>query len=148
LTTLSPEQLEYLRKGRVARLGTFGENGVIQMVPTVYAFFENRIYSVIDGKKKSGSELKRIKNIRKTGKATLLVDNYSENWDELSFLMLQCKAKVIGPGEDQAEKMLARIILKEKYKQYSNGGYFPENIDQAIFVRLEPEKAFFWQNLR
>jgi len=148
LTTLSPEQLEYLRKGRVGRLGTSGEKGVIQIVPTVYAFFENRIYSVIDAKKKSGGELRRIKNIRKTGRATLLIDNYSENWDELSFLMLQCKAKVIGPGEDQAEKMLARIILKEKYKQYSNGGYFPENIDQAIFVRLEPEKAFFWQNLR
>lgn len=145
---LSPEQLEYLRRGRVARLGTTSGDGSISMVPIVYAVFENRIYSAVDQKRKRNTEPKRITNIRKTSKATILVDNYSENWDELSFLLIRCRAKVIGPGEDQAEKMLARIILKEKYRQYSNGGYFPENLDEAIFVRLEPESAFFWQNLR
>ena len=145
---LKEEELEYLRSARVARLGTTGKDGSVSVVPIVFAVFENRIYFVVDRKKKRGGELRRIKNIRETGKASLLIDDYSEDWNELSFLLLQCKAKVIGPGEDPTEKILARIILKEKYKQYSSDQYFPDKIEEAVFVRLEPFRSTFWQNLR
>lgn len=148
---LNEQELEYLRAARVARLGTASKDGIVSVVPVVFAVFENRIYFVVDRKKKNkddGRELRRIKNMRETGKATLLIDNYSENWSELSYLLVQCNAKIIGPGEDQTEKILARIILKEKYKQYSGESYFPEKIEEATFVRLEPIRSTFWQNLR
>jgi len=144
---LSPEHLEFLQSSRVARLGTSSKNGPAYIVPIVFANTENRIYFVIDHKTKSGKELKRLSNIRETGKGTLLVDKYSENWDELFYLLLFCRAKVIeGPGGVR-EKKLAEKILKEKYPQYSTGQFFPENLQEAVFVRLDPERAIFWQNL-
>jgi PPOX class probable F420-dependent enzyme len=147
---LSKEHLEYLKNARVGRLGTAGKTGTISMVPVVFAIFENRIYFVVDlkKKKKKGVELWRIRNIRESGKAVLLVDTYSEKWEDLSYLLLHCRAKIVESREDSPEKMLARIILKEKYQQYSIGGYFPDAIEEAIFVRLEPERVTFWQNQR
>jgi len=146
---LSPEQLEYLSHARVARLATTNKKNSIQIVPVVFASAGDRIYFVMDRKtKRKGKEPRRIKNITETGKASLLVDKYSENWEDLFFLLLDCKAKVIGRGVEIKEKKLAAAKLKQKYPQYRDGGYFPENLDQTIFVRLQPQKAVFWRNLR
>ena len=104
---------------------------------------------MVDRKKKqSGKALKRIRNISENEKATLLIDNYSEDWDELSYMMIYCRAAIIGPGERYREKQAAARKLKEKYVQYVKDDYFPDDIDKAVFVRLEPQKAIFWRNLR
>ena len=145
---LSRKQREYLEKGRIARLATVDQKNSVHLVPIVFANRGNTIYFVIDRKTKTGRELKRLKNIYETGRASLLIDNYSENWEELSFLLLTCSATVIGHGASLSEKRFAAKELKRKYAQYARGDYFPENIDAAIFVRLEPQKAVFWQNLR
>ncbi len=117
-------------------------------MPVVFANLGDRIYFVVDRKKKSGKELKRIRNISETGKAALLIDQYSENWKTLSFLLIHCTGRVLSSGSDSFEKRRAAKKLKEKYLQYSAGAYFPENLDEAVFVRLEPERAVFWQNQR
>jgi PPOX class probable F420-dependent enzyme len=145
---LTKTQIKYLRRGRVGRLGTFDQSNRAHLVPIVYASVGNNLFFVVDNKKKRGDTLKRIRNISYTGKATLLVDNYSENWVALSYLMIFCKAAIIGPDERMNEKMAAAKSLKKKYIQYQKGGYFPKNIHQAIFVKLEPQKAIYWQNLR
>ncbi len=147
--TLSRENLEYLRAARVARLATVDKNHSVHLVPIVFADSGSRVYFVLDRKRKqSGVELKRVRNITETGNAELLIDYYSEKWGELSFLLLHCSAKVLGPGTNLNEKRLAARILKKKYQQYASGGYFPENLEEAVFVRLEPQRAVFWQNLR
>jgi PPOX class probable F420-dependent enzyme len=140
--------LEYLKKARVGRLSTIDRKNGIHLVPIVFANLGERIYFVVDRKKKSGKELKRIRNISETGKATLLIDHYSENWKSLSFLLIHCSGKILTSGPNSFEKRSAAKELKEKYPQYSRGGYFPEMLEEAIFVRLEPERAVFWQNLR
>jgi PPOX class probable F420-dependent enzyme len=146
---LSKKALQYLDAARVARLATVSEKGdSLQLVPIVFANSGSKLYFVVDRKKKSGKELKRIKNISETGKATLLVDHYSENWEELSFLELFCKAAVLRPDEALREKRTASKLLRKKYPQYSNNNYFPENVEEAVFVRLEPQRAVYWQNLR
>jgi PPOX class probable F420-dependent enzyme len=142
------KQLEYLKKARVGRLATVDRKNAIHLVPIVFANLGDRIYFVVDRKKKSGKELKRIRNISETGKAALLIDHYSENWKTLTSLLIQCAGRVLAPGSDSIEKRRAAKKLKEKYSQYSRGDYFPEELDKAIFVRLEPERAVFWQNLR
>jgi PPOX class probable F420-dependent enzyme len=146
---LSREQAAYLRKGRVARLATIDETNSAHLVPVVYACIGNRIYFVIDRKlKRPGKTLKRIRNISENEKATLLIDNYSEDWDELSYLMIYCRARIIGSGENYREKLAVTRKLKEKYLQYGKGDYFPDDIEKAVFVKLEPQKAIFWRNLR
>ena len=133
----------------MARLATIDETNSAHLVPIVYASIGNKIYFVVDRKEKqSGKTLKRVRNISENGKATLLIDNYSEDWDELSYLMIYCRAKIIGPGENYREKLAAARRLKEKYAQYGKGDYFPEDIEKAVFVKLEPQKAIFWRNLR
>jgi len=146
---LSKKQTNYLCKGRVGRLATFDSADSLHLVPIVYACLGNKIYFVVDRKKKqTGRTLKRVRNISENGKATLLVDNYSENWKKLSYLMIYCRATIIGPEDNYREKRLAAKKLKEKYYQYEKDDYFPEKIDKAVFVRLEPQRAIFWQNLR
>ena len=140
--------MEYLKTARVARLATVGSHNSVSIVPFVFAIHGGRIYFVIDRKKKTGAKLKRIRNISENGKAVLLVDRFSENWEDLSYLLLHCTAKLLSPNKAKNEKRLATKSLKSKYPQYRGQRYFPKDIDQAIFVRLEPERAFFWQNLR
>ncbi len=132
----------------MARLATVDREGSIHIVPIVFANLGQRIYFVVDRKKKTGKPLKRIRNLSETHKATLLLDHYSEDWRKLSFLLLDCSAQILGSGFELAEKERAAKRFKEKYPQYGRGDYFPKKLDEAIFVRLEPNKAVFWQNLR
>lgn len=149
MRVLSRDELKYLRNARIARLATVDRLNSIHIVPVVFAISGSRIYFVVDLKaKKEGRQLKRIRNISETKKAALLIDNYSENWEKLSFLLIHCSARVIDKGENLKEKLLAAKKLKEKYSQYAYQGYFPDDINESIFVRLEPQKAVFWQNLR
>jgi PPOX class probable F420-dependent enzyme len=144
-TILKVKELEYLENARVARLATSDRKGTIGLVPIVYATKKESIYFVVDKKKKrSGKMLRRLRNISENPNVTLLVDNYSENWDELSYLMLVCTAKIV---LGTVEKKLAASLLTEKYEQYETGGYFPGNLEEAIIVKLQPKRAIFWQNL-
>jgi PPOX class probable F420-dependent enzyme len=147
MRVLSRKQLEYLKKARVGRLATIDRKNGIHLVPIVFANLGDRIYFVVDRKTKSGRDLQRIRNISDTGKAVLLIDRYSENWKSLSFLLIHCFGRVLTTGSDSFEKRRAAKKLKEKYPQYSGGPYFPKDLGEAIFVRLEPERAVFWQNL-
>ena len=142
---LTREQLKYLADGRVARLATFDRDGVISLVPIVYAIKGEKLFFVADKKTKhSGKKLKRLRNISENPLVTVLVDNYSENWGDLSYLMLHCNARILN---EEGEKKIAARELKKKYPQYGKGGYFPDTLKDAVLVRLEPERAVFWQNL-
>jgi len=142
---LTREQLKYLAEARVARLATSDRDGVISLVPIVYAIKGVNIFFVADKKTKhSGKKLKRFRNISENPLVTVLVDNYSENWGDLSYLMLRCNARILN---EEGEKRIAARELKKKYPQYGKGGYFPDTLKDAVLVRLEPERAVFWQNL-
>jgi PPOX class probable F420-dependent enzyme len=144
---LSKEELKWLQRARVARLGTSDLEGNVQVVPIVFATDGKSIYFVIDRKQKNTRKLKRLSNIEKTGKATLLIDEYSEDWTRLSYLMVRCKAQILSEGKMTKEKRTAKKLLVEKYRQYREGKYFPSNLEKAVFVKLIPERSKFWQNL-
>jgi PPOX class probable F420-dependent enzyme len=143
---LSEEQTKYLESARVARLATEDLRGTLSLVPIVFANKGDAIYFVIDKKTKTSSRrLKRLRNISENPNLTLLVDQYSEDWDELSYLMLICTASIV---EAAWEKKVASTCLRRKYSQYREEGYFPDSLEEAIIVKLIPKRAVFWQNLR
>ncbi len=144
----SRRQTEYLRRAQVARLGTIDSKGLVHIVPIVFANSQNHIYFVIDEKRKRSQNLKRLANISENPYATLLVDQYSNNWEKLSYFSINCKAKIFWPGQNLSEKKIATRLLRRKYAQYRIGRYFPPEIGKAIFVRLSPTRVVFWQNLR
>ena len=144
----SRRQAEYLSRAQVARLGTLDSKGLVHIVPIVFANSQNSIYFVIDEKRKRTQNLKRLANISENPYSTLLVDQYSDSWEKLSYFLIYCKAKILWPGQNLSEKKIAARLLRRKYMQYQIGQFFPSEIGKAIFVRLSPRRGIFWQNLR
>lgn len=145
ITPLTRGIRSYLSEARVARLATVNQDGTAQLVPVVFANDSKHLFFVID-KKEKGKKLRRIENIIRRGRATLLVDRYSENWSNLSFVMIYAKAKVLGKINVN-ERRRASYLLKRKYKQYSTGGYFPDKATDATFVILTPVKIARWSQI-
>ena len=134
---LKPKDSAYIASFRVGRLATINENSSAHIVPIVFANDQSNLYFAIDSKKKKTTNLKRIMNIKRTGRATLLFDSYRENWKNLSYLLIYCKASIV----EGQEKQRAILMLKQKYKQYSRGKYLRGD---AIIVKLAPSKIRRW----
>ncbi len=142
---LTTKVKSYLRESRVARLATINKDLMPHIVPFVFANDSSNIYFVIDRKTKH-EKLRRVENIERTGIATLLADKYSEDWEKLSFVMIRANANIV---TNLSEKRRAARLLKQKYPQYSKGGYFPDRVEDATFVKLSPVRIAQWsQKLR
>src|SRR3984957_10362018 len=71
---------------RVARLATAGLDGQPHLVPFTFALGrhpgqEDRIYSAVDAKPKSTTDLRRLRNIRANPRVAVLADHYEDDWD-------------------------------------------------------------------
>src|SRR3989441_5969917 len=105
-----------LTAARVARLATTDPDGRPHLVPIVFALEGDTLYSAVDRKPKRSTTLQRIENARARPDVTILVDHYDEDWDRLWWIRLRGRARVLDEGE---ERERARILLQEKYDQYS-----------------------------
>ena len=134
----SPEAAEFIRAHRVARLATADASGAPYAVPVCYAFDGERIYTAIDLKPKrvDGRALKRVRNILENPQVALVIDDYSENWSELAYVMVRGVADLVESGE---ERQLAEDLLRQKYRQY-------EIMLQpgCPVIRIAPERVISW----
>ena len=92
-------------------LATLSEN-VPHIVPVVFVRHDNEISCPIDGKPKSKQVLRRVKNLEANSHAALMLDNYSDDWEKLWWLRLDCRASVETMSPKVAE------LLKRKYEGY------------------------------
>jgi PPOX class probable F420-dependent enzyme len=120
---------------RVGRLATNGPTGAPHIVPIVFAIEAGEIVSAIDFKPKTTSNLQRLENLRADPRATLLVDQYDEDWSRLWWVRLDCSAQVIDSGPDFASAVAA---LVEKYGQYS------ETPPPGPVIRLRVQSTTGW----
>lgn len=120
------EMVETLNNSKIARLATVDpENNQPYLVPVVFVFNGYNIFIPIDDKpKKTGNsnQLKRVKNIQKNPNISFLIDTYDEeDWNNLSYLMIQGKARiVVNRLKDIDTIKTAHSLLSEKYLQYKN----------------------------
>jgi PPOX class probable F420-dependent enzyme len=120
------EIVETLNNSKIARLATVDpENNQPYLVPVVFVFNGYNIFIPIDDKpKKTGNsnQLKRVKNIQKNRNISFLIDTYDEeDWNNLSYLMIQGKARiVVNRLKDIDTIKTAHSLLSEKYLQYKN----------------------------
>jgi PPOX class probable F420-dependent enzyme len=106
-----------LADARVGRLATVGADGVVRVVPVCFALVEGRIVSAVDHKPKRTTQLARLRDIRETGRAVLLVDHYDDDdWSKLWWIRVSGAAAVLSPAEDLDRR--ARGALAQKYRQY------------------------------
>jgi PPOX class probable F420-dependent enzyme len=103
---------------RVAHLATADADGSPHIVAVTLAVVADRIVTVVDGKPKSTSRLKRLANIAANPAVSLLVDHYDEDWATLWWTRLDGRARVVTSGPVFDEGIRA---LHAKYSQYRLG---------------------------
>ncbi len=133
-----PAESEFVRTHRVARLATADAGGAPYAVPICYVFDGERIYTAIDLKPKrvGGRALKRVRNILENPQVALVIDDYSENWNKLAYVMIRGSAEIVETGD---ERQRAEMLLRKKYPQYAvmlEPG--------CAIIRIIPERLSSW----
>lgn len=121
MPSLSPDAMRRLvADARVARLATVDAAGRPHLVPVCFVLQvdpagADRVHIAVDRKPKRSTELRRTANLRATGRASLLVDHYDEDWSELWWVRLDGTG---APVDDPALAEQAVDALAAKYPQY------------------------------
>ena len=135
---ISAEVAEFIAGHRVARLATADGEGTPHVVPICYAFDGKCIYSALDLKQKRVEDraLKRVRNIAQNSQVSLVIDDYSEDWNELAYVLIQGRADLV---DDADEQQMAEALLRAKYPQY-------ETLLESgcTVIRIEPNKVVSW----
>jgi PPOX class probable F420-dependent enzyme len=122
---------ERLAAARIGRLATVTAAGRPHVVAVCFAIAGPRIVTAVDAKPKDTVELARLDNVRATGRASLLVDHYEEDWSALWWIRVDGIAEVI-------RSEAAIDALAEKYEQYR------EQRPPGPVIAIEPERWRSW----
>jgi PPOX class probable F420-dependent enzyme len=95
----------------VARLATVGASGEIDLVPITFALSGSSLVTAVDHKPKRSRQLRRLDNIARDPRVTVLVDHYDDDWSKLWWARLRGLAFVVshGPRFDGA---IAQLVAK------------------------------------
>ncbi len=131
----------YLAAHRVARLTTVDADNLPSVVPICYATDGAMIYSALDAKPKqvAPTALKRVQNILNRPDVALVVDDYREDWAQLSYLLVRGRATLI--TDESEEHARAVALLRAKYPQYHE---MP--IEDQPIIRIAPQHTRFWES--
>ena len=136
--SIDPDVSEFIRVHRVARLATVDDAGSPHVIPVCYAFDGSRIYTALDLKPKrvEGRMLKRVRNILENPRVSLVIDDYSESWSDLAYVLIHGVARIVDSGEEQRS---GEGLLRSKYPQYR------ELLKPgATIISITPDKIISW----
>ena len=139
MASFTKQQLAFLAAQRAGRLATATSSGAPHVVPVCYACDGARLYIALDAKPKrvAPARLKRIRNIAENPQVALVVDRYSDNWDELAYLLIEGSASLLPPGQPAHRQAIA--LLRARYVQY-----LAMPIEQQPVVAIEPAHIVAW----
>lgn len=100
---------------RVGRLATIDRDGRPQVVPFCFGIEGDTLYSGVDEKPKTTRHLRRLENIRRDPRVTVLIDHYEEDWERAWWVRLRGSARILEDGEERERGVR---LLVEKYPQY------------------------------
>lgn len=129
---------EFIAGHRVARPATADGSGAPHAVPVCYAFDGARIYSALDLKPKrvAARRLRRVRNIADNPRVALVVDDYSEDWGALAYVLVRGRASLLEDGQRRAR---AEAMLRDKYPQYRD--LLREG---CPIIDIEPLRVAWW----
>ncbi|MFC7450411.1 TIGR03668 family PPOX class F420-dependent oxidoreductase [Rhodococcus daqingensis] len=125
-------------RARVARLATVGADGQPHLVPVVFATADGVIFTAVDEKPKSTRRLRRLDNITATGRVSLLVDEYAEDWSRLWWIRVDGAARVLA---DDTRSRTGIDALVRKYPQYT------ASPPAGPVVAIDPDRWVSWSAL-
>lgn len=117
-STLTAAEISFVQAQRAARLATSDEHGSPHLIPVCYAFDGTSFYTPLDEKPKrvQGTKLRRVRNIEARHEASLLIDQYDDDWSRLGYVLVHGRADILPPGDDA--HACALRLLRERYVQY------------------------------
>lgn len=108
---------------RVATLATVEPDGRPHLVPITFVLDGDVLYTAVDHKPKTTAALRRLANIRRDPRVTVLVQSYDEDWTQLWWCRLRGTARVVGEVPH---------LLAAKYEQYAERPPAGPGIEIAI----------------
>lgn len=138
-TNLSEVEVLFVQKQRVARLATADERGTPHLIPVCYAFDGSYFYTPLDEKPKrvSSTQLRRVHNIEARHEASLLIDQYDDDWSRLGYVLVHGAATLLEP--DQQQHAHALILLRERYRQYRTMA-----LEHYPVIEIIPDSVISW----
>ena len=116
---------------RVGRLATVTADGRPHVVVVCCALAGGRVVTAVDAKPKATTRLARLENVRATGRASLLVDHYEEDWGRLWWVRVDGPAAVV-----ESEEAIDALVAK--YGQYR------EARPAGPVIAITPERWRSW----
>jgi len=132
----SPQALRFIRRQRVGRLATADAQGRPHVIPICFVYRQGCFYWVVDEKPKRSTRLRRLRNIEENPQVALVLDEYSDDWSRLAWVLVEGVAEVLTEGADYAKALAA---LRRKYPQYRTMA-----LDGRPLIRIRPERVLSW----
>ena len=85
------------------------------MVVVTFVVDGDTIYTAVDQKPKSGTNLKRLRNVGENPMVTMLADHYSDDWETLWWVRADGRAAILA---DQRQMAAPLALLANRYWQY------------------------------
>ncbi len=138
-TTLTEAETTFVHTMRVARLATADANGSPHLVPVCYVFDGVRFYTPLDEKPKrvEGTRLRRVRNIEARHEASLLIDQYDDDWSRLGYVLIHGRAELIAPENETHAHVLK--LLRERYIQYRTMA-----LEHYPVIAITPDQITSW----
>ena len=136
---LNEIETRFVQRMRVARLATADEQGSPHLIPVCYAFDGTRFYIVLDEKPKRvpGTQLRRVRNIEARHEASLLVDQYDDDWSRLGYVLVHGQAELI--NADNEAHAHALKLLRARYIQYR-----AMMLETQPVITITPDRVVSW----
>ena len=141
MPSLSASARALLATARVAHLATSDQYARPHVVPIVFVWTNDVLYTPLDRKPKRDDDwhaLRRVRNIETNGRVAIVVDRYDEDWSRLAWVMVEGVATILESGE---ERDGAAALLNEKYSQYET-----LSLEGRPIVRVSIERASEWSS--
>jgi PPOX class probable F420-dependent enzyme len=115
-----PDARQRFASAPVARLATAGPDGRPHLVPVTIVLDSqpgqgDRIYTAVDAKPKTTSNLQRLRNIRANPQVAVLADHYQPDWAGLWWVRADGHATIVA---EPAAMAPALALLAGRYPQY------------------------------
>lgn len=138
-TTLTEAEATFVARQRVARLATADAEGSPHVIPVCYAFDGTHFYTPLDEKPKrvARSQLRRVRNIGARHEASLVIDQYDDDWSRLGYVLVHGQADLLPPGN--AAHAQALVLLRERYVQY-----ITMTLEKYPVIVITPDRVTSW----
>jgi PPOX class probable F420-dependent enzyme len=122
-------------QARVAHLAFVDDHDRPRVLPVTFAVAADAVWTAIDHKPKRSAEPARVRFLQRRPQAALVVDHYSNDWDQLAWVQLLGRVLIL----DATDASHGLAALGEKYEQYR------ATPPAGPVLRLEVERTVHWR---